>query len=300
MIALNSMSFLPLGAGVEMRSPAKKFILNAAQQKAVEARNLGRRRKEIAEGTNVEQRVFDNPDLRGILLGRREIERTLPPIIKGGKEYTDPRDPGQAGLYKGGLFGQIKDLETYEAGVLEGFDDLVRLAPENWATQDTFENLLVHTLKDKALSDTLLNAYPSYEPRKITRPVEAAEKFMNLSIDPEAKSGDEILIDDIDDLVGEHNLVDYIDKDEDYEDIGDNKYRYTITETSLYKVSDRSKYDIIRKRTYGPFEHEYLENGEEDFDAHDDDEDYYPEDEYFLSLKEVLPRPTGRYYGRAK
>jgi hypothetical protein len=294
------MSFLPLGAGVEMRSPAKKFILNAAQQKAVEARNLGRRRKEIAEGTNVEQRVFDNPDLRGILLGRREIERTLPPIIKGGKEYTDPRDPGQAGLYKGGLFGQIKDLETYEAGVLEGFDDLVRLAPENWATQDTFENLLVHTLKDKALSDTLLNAYPSYEPRKITRPVEAAEKFMNLSIDPEAKSGDEILIDDIDDLVGEHNLVDYIDKDEDYEDIGDNKYRYTITETSLYKVSDRSKYDIIRKRTYGPFEHEYLENGEEDFDAHDDDEDYYPEDEYFLSLKEVLPRPTGRYYGRAK
>jgi hypothetical protein len=293
------MSFLPLGAGVEMRSPAKKFILNAAQQKAVEARNLGRRRKEIAEGTNVEQRVFNNPDLRGILLGRREIERTLPPIIRDGKEYTDPRDPGQAGLYKGGLFGQIKDLETYETGVLEEFDDLVRLAPENWATQDTFENLLVHTLKDKALSDTLLNAYPRYEPRKITRSVEAAEKFMNLSLDTEAKNGDEILIDDIDDLVGEHNLVDDIDRDEDYEDIDGLTYRYTTTVTSLYKVSDRSKYDIIRIRTYGPFVHEYVD-GERDYEAHDDDEDYYPEDEYFLSLKKVLPKPKGRYYGRPK
>jgi hypothetical protein len=292
------MSFLPLGAGVEMRSP-KKLILNAAQQTAVEARNLGRRRKEISEGTNVEQRVFDNPDLRGIFLGRKEIERTLPPIIRGGKEYTDPTDPGQAGLYKGGLFGQIKDLESYEKSYKEGLDDLVRLAPENWATQDTFENLLVHTLKDETLSNTLLNAYSGYVPKDITKSVEAAENFMNLSTDPEAKNGDEIMINDIDDLVGEHNLVDDIDRDEDYEDIDGLTYRYTITVTSLYKVSDRSKYDIIRKRTYGPFVHEYID-GEHDHDAEGDDEDYSPEDEYFLSLKEVLPKPKGRYYGRAK
>ena len=293
------MSFLPLGAGVEMRSPAKKFMLNAAQQRAVEARNLARRRTEIEAGTNVEQRVFDNPDLRGIFLGRQEFERTLPPVVRGGKEYTDPKDPGQAGLYKGGLFGQIKDLETYETGVLEGFDDLVRLAPENWATKDTFENLLVHTLKDETLTDTLLNAYSTYNSRNITRSVEAAEKFMNLSLDTEAKNGDEILIDDIDDLVGEHNLVDDIDIDDDYEDIGDNKYRYTTTVTSLYKVSDRSKYDIIRTRTYGPFEHEYLDD-ERNYDYHGDDEDYYPKDSYSLELKKVLPKISGRYYGRPK
>jgi hypothetical protein len=301
------MSFLPLGAGIEMRSPAKKFILNAAQQKAVEARNLGRRRKEIAEGTNVEQRVFDNPDLRAIFLGRREVDRTLPPIIRGGKEYTDPSDPGQAGLYKGGLFGQIKDLESQEksytedAESLEAVSNYFNSSYRGYSDRDIRGVLNDVNIKDKTLIDTIAHSYSHYYPENFHKNIEAAKEFLELSfLVPDAKDGDTIFIDHIDELVGEHNLVDDIDRDDEYENVGDNKYRYTTTVTSLYEVSDKSKFDIIRKRTYGPFVHEYLENGEEDFDAHDDDEDYYPEDEYFLSLKKVLPKPKGRYYGRAK
>jgi hypothetical protein len=295
------MSFLPLGAGVEMRRPANKFILNAAQQKAVEARNLGRRRKEIAEGTNVEQRVFDNPDLRAIFLGRREVGRTLPPIIRGGKEYTDPSDPGQAGLYKGGLFGQIKDLESQEKSYTEGLAETANYFQEFYkdVDNDVIDGFLGSYITDQTLINTIKESYASYRPEDFYKNIEAAENFMLLNIDPKAKSGDEIFIDHIDELVGEHNLVDDIDRDDEYEDIGDNKYRYTITVTSLYKVSDKSKFDIIRERTYGPFEHEYVD-GEYDYDAHDGDEDYYPEDEYFLELKENLPKPKGRYYGRAK
>lgn len=303
MIALYSMSFLPLGAGVEMRSPAKKFMLNAAQQRAVEARNLARRRTEIEAGTNVEQRVFDNPDLRGILLGRQEFERTLPPVVRGGKEYTDPKDPGQAGLYKGGLFGQVRDIETYEKdkGYRIGIEDARDYFKSADRADLTTREVLDSFIDDERLVDTIENSYRHSRPEDFYKNIEAAHKFQELTFDPEAKDGDEILIDDLDDLIGEHNAVDDIDVNDDVEDVGDNKYRYTTTRDTLHKISDRSKYDVVKRTTYGPFEHEYLENGEQDYEAEGDDEDYYPESKYFLKLKKVLPKiPTTRYYGRPK
>lgn len=293
------MSFLPLGAGVDMRRPTIDEFFKARGISPELRAKVARRRTEIEAGTNAEQRVFNNPDLRGILLGRQELKRTLSPVIRGGKEYTDPKDPGQAGLYKGGLFGQIKDLESQEKSYTEGLEDVTSYFEYMSPDEPTVREVLAHNVKDNALADTLLNSYSQYRPGDFHKNIKAAEKIMNLSLDTEAKNGDEILIDDIDDLVGEHNLVYDIDRDEDYEDIDGLTYRYTTTVTSLYKVSDRSKYDIIRKRTFGPFVHEYVD-GEHDYDAEGDDEDYSPENEYFLSLKKVLPKPKGRYYGRPK
>jgi hypothetical protein len=318
------MSFLPLGAGVEMRSPAKKFILNAAQQKAVEARNLGRRRKEIAEGTNVEQRVFDNPDLRGILLGRPELERTLPPIIRGGKEYTDPRDPlrqtGEIipGFIKGDQerfreeFNMKKIADTVSVArnvhdQYEGYYDRNLYLGKSFVIENIQNNIL-----DESLANAILENESDSREYAIEYALQGADEFMKLSSNPKiykkVSKGIDVEIEDKRVSYLTHDAFEVEDsevyEDEERENNGDGSYTLTRKLYKEYNVSDTSPYVILEETIESAsFEYEYNSDGEQ-VEAEDEDfEDYSPDRNYYLRLKasaNTTPATYRRLYGRAK
>jgi len=317
------MSFLPLGAGVEMRSPAKKLILNAAQQKAVEARNLGRRRKEILEGTNVEQRVFDNPDLRGILLGRKELERTLPPVIRGGKEYTDPNDPLQPtgkmlpGFIKGDQdrfreeFNMKKISDTIP--VARNVNDLYSGYYERnlyLGKSNVIENIQSNIL-DESLANAILENESDSREYAIEYALYGADDFMKLSSDPKiykkVSKGEEVqLIPQVSYLTHDDFEVEDsgIYGDEERENNGNGSYTLFRKYYKEYNISDTSPYVILEETIESAsFDYEYNSDGDQ-VDAEDEDfEDYSPDRNYYLRLKassETTPSTYRRLYGRPK